>query len=168
MSLFLISKYALDQQPYTSNLSESTWENSTLRKWLNETFINEAFSQDEQRSIINTTVTADKNPLCDTTSQGNSTTDKVFIPSIKEAEDYFDSDDVRKCKGTEYCYARGAVKSPDNGNCWWWLRTLADTSRIASVVDDDGPIQYGKENGGDYVTITHTAVRPAMWIDPVA
>ncbi|MBR5347590.1 MAG: serine/threonine protein kinase, partial [Deltaproteobacteria bacterium] len=117
----IISKYALDCKQYNSSFSDVTWETSTLRKWLNGTFLDAAFSTKEQSRIVSSTVTADQNPSYNT-SPGNNTTDKVFLLSITEVNRYFSSDSARQCRGTAYCYARGAYKA-DNGNCWWWLRS---------------------------------------------
>lgn len=36
--VFLLSKYALDYQPYHDTFEPVTWENCSLRKWLNESF----------------------------------------------------------------------------------------------------------------------------------
>ena len=36
----IISKYALDCKPYNTGLTGATWETCTLRKWLNNNFIN--------------------------------------------------------------------------------------------------------------------------------
>jgi hypothetical protein len=43
----LISRYSLDNQPYSEHTEEVPWENCSLRKWLNDNFLNEAFSSDE-------------------------------------------------------------------------------------------------------------------------
>ena len=40
----IISKYGLDAKKYNEEYQSVTWENCTLRKWLNEDFYNEAFS----------------------------------------------------------------------------------------------------------------------------
>ena len=47
----VISKYALDCQQYNTSFTDVTWETCSLRKWLNETFLNAAFSSTEQNSI---------------------------------------------------------------------------------------------------------------------
>lgn len=158
--VLLISRYALDSLPYSEHLKDIPWENCSLRTWLNANFINEAFNADEQDSIIISNVTADKNPKHDT-EQGGDTTDKLFLLSMKEANEYFDSDAARQCKCTEYCYAQGTCKSRETGNCWWWMRTMGDIDIDATVVDDEGPLQ----DCGDRVTVKETAVRPAMWVD---
>ncbi|WP_028515412.1 DUF6273 domain-containing protein [Ruminococcus flavefaciens] len=167
----LISRYSLDNQPYSEHTAEVPWENCFLRKWLNNNFLNEAFSSEEQNSIITSVVTADENPF-HKLSQGNDTMDKVFILSVIEANKYFSSNSERLCQGTAYCHAHGAPKSKDTGNCWWWLRTL-NSAFVAAVVDDEGPIEAGaadndknnSSSGGDYVTCMEASVRPSVWID---
>ena len=159
MSLLLISKYALDCQRYNTPFTSVTWETCSLRKWLNGTFINNAFSSGEQSMIQTTTVTADKNPSY-STSPGNNTTDKVFLLSITEVNQYFSSDSVRQCQGTAYCYALGAYKA-SNGNCCWWLRSPGyDSSYAANVTGDGSVYDYGI-----FVNFSNFAVRPALWIN---
>ena len=51
-NLKLLSRYALDRQPFNTDWVDITWERCTLREWLNETFLNTAFSYGEQRSIL--------------------------------------------------------------------------------------------------------------------
>ena len=155
----LISKYALDCRQYNTSRANVTWETCTLRKWLNGTFMNAAFSESERAMIPSVTVSADKNPSY-STSPGNSTTDQVFLLSITEVNNYFSSDSARQCQGTAYCYAQGADKA-DNGNCWWWLRSPGYFSTDAAGVYYDGSV-YG--NGHD-VSDNYNAVRPALWID---
>ena len=155
----VISKYALDCQKYNSTYTDVTWETCSLRKWLNGTFLNAAFSSVEQNSIISSSVTADKNPKYNT-SPGKNTTDKVFLLSITEVNKYFRSDNARQSQGTEYCYARGAFKA-SNGKCWWWLRSPGYSSDYAADVRIDGSVC----NAGDSVDYASNAVRPALWID---
>ena len=157
----LISKYALDCQQYNTSDRNVTWETCTLRKWLNGSFINSAFSVDEQKQILSTTVTPDYS-----TDPGNNTKDRVFLLSIAEAEKYFGSDSTRQCQGTVYCYAQGAYKAR-NGNCWWWLRSLSSPhsfnfdNRYAFYVFSHGKVSR-EGSSADYDRI---AVRPALWID---
>ena len=157
----LISKYALDCQQYNTSDRNVTWETCTLRKWLNGSFINSAFSVDEQKQILSTTVTPDYS-----TDPGNNTKDRVFLLSIAEAEKYFGSDSTRQCQGTVYCYAQGAYKAR-NGNCWWWLRSLSSPhsfnfdNRYAFYVFSHGKVSR-EGSSADYDRI---AVRPALWIN---
>ncbi len=59
--VMVISKYALDSQPYNSDPSDVTWETCTLREWLNRTFLSEAFSEKERAWIPTVTLPADTN-----------------------------------------------------------------------------------------------------------
>lgn len=157
----LISKYALDCQQYNTSDRNVTWETCTLRKWLNGAFFNNAFSVDEQKQILSTTVTPDYS-----TDPGNNTKDRVFLLSIAEAEKYFGSDSTRQCQGTVYCYAQGAYKAR-NGNCWWWLRSLSSPhsfnfdNRYAFYAFSHGKVSR-EGSSADYDRI---AVRPVLWID---
>ena len=155
----LISKYALDCIPYNRSTTRVTWETCSLRKWLNGTFLDAAFSESERAMIPSVTVDADKNPSW-STSPGNSTTDQVFLLSITEVNKYFSSNSARQCQGTAYCYAQG-VFGADKGNCWWWLRSPGFYQNYAAYVFNDGDVnEYG-----NCVNYDRIAVRPALWID---
>ena len=159
----VVSKYALDGKQYNESCTDVTWETCTLRKWLNNDFINVAFSADEKAMIPTVTVTADKN-LEYSTNSGNATQDQVFLLSLTEANKYFSSDSVRQCKSTDYAVSQD-VWERDNGNCCWWLRTLANSQgyeSYATFVYDDG--ELGDE-GGMRASYDSFAVRPALWID---
>ena len=164
--VLVISDKALDRQPYNSSYTEEvTWENCSLRKWLNGTFLKQAFSTEEQAQIQNTTVSADNNPQY-STNPGNATTDKVFLLSINEVEKYFNSDEARKCAPTAYAKAQGAstsdtFKTPSGAaTCWWWLRSPGDDQSSAAYVYFGGDVF----ELGNYVFSGLNAVRPAMWI----
>ena len=155
----VISKYALDCKPYNTNYTDVTWETCTLRKWLNNDFLNSAFSAEEKAMIPTVTVSADKNPY-HSTNPGNATQDQVFLLSITEANKYFSSDSARLCKPTDYAVANGAWES-DSGNCRWWLRSPGYTQLYAAIVLHDGAVYVYCHS----VDIDNDAVRPALWID---
>ena len=157
MSLLLVSKQALDCQQYNTSFTDVTWKNCSLRKWMNSTFLNNAFSTEEQAQIQNTTVSADNNPQY-RTNAGNATTDKVFLLSISEVEKYFNSDEARKCAPTAYAWAQGGLMG-DNIYRSWWLRRLGNYKH-ADIVDNDGSVFRGLNVNSDYV-----CVRPALWIN---
>jgi len=165
MSLLLVSKQALDCQPYNTSNTEVTWENCSLRKWMNGTFLNNAFSAEEQAQIQSTNVSADKNPDY-STNPGNATTDKVFLLSITEVEKYFTSNEDRKCVPTAYAIAQGAWTSdsyPKGGKatCWWWLRSPGYSQCDAAGVFNGGWVDFS----GSSVNYGTGCVRPALWID---
>ena len=162
--ILVISDKALDCQEYNSSDTSVTWETCTLRKWLNNDFINAAFSDDEKAMIPTVTVSADKNPEYDT-DPGNATKDRVFLLSIVEAEKYFTSDEARMCVPTEYAISNGAWTSDSyteggKATCWWWLRSPGYYQYDAAFACIDGDIN----EHGNYVYGGNRAVRPAMWI----
>ena len=52
----LMSRYGLDAKPYNTEYTSITWEECTLRIWLNGTFLNKAFTAAEQKGILLTNV----------------------------------------------------------------------------------------------------------------
>jgi hypothetical protein len=77
--LFVISKYALDCVEFDTTFTSDalTWENSTIRRWLNRTFYTDALDPVEQMKIIET-------------ENGEEVTDKVFLLSAEEIESLVD------------------------------------------------------------------------------
>lgn len=160
----VISKYALDCKQYNTSYTDVTWETCTLRKWLNNDFINAAFSADEKAMIPTVTVSADKNPQY-STNPGNATQDQVFLLSVPEANKYFSSYSARQCKPTDFAVANGTWES-DVGNCWWWLRSPGyDQSRAATVKHSGDVPSFGDVGGLGHGVAGGDAVRPALWID---
>ena len=149
--ILVTSKYALDCQQYNTSYNDVTWESCSLRKWMNGTFLNNAFSADEQVQIQNTTVSADK----------------VFLLSMNEAEKYLTNDEARKCAPTAYAKAQGAYTSDSyktasgEATCWWWLRSPGNYQNDAAFVYYDGSVNYF----GDRVDYCGDCVRPALWIN---
>jgi len=156
--ILVISKYALDAQPYNATHSYITWQYCTLRSWLNDTFLNNAFTSAQKSKIPTVTVIAEDNPKG--TDAGSDTRDKVFLLSISEANKYFSSDSERICYATSYAIAQGAKKSY-NAYCWW-LRTPGSIhGQYAAYVYSDGSVH----DVGNSVLTYGFAVRPALWIE---
>lgn len=64
--------------PYNEENKSVTWETCTFRTWLNDKFLNTAFTSTEQVVIKNTTVVNDDNPEYGTEG-GENTTDKMYL-----------------------------------------------------------------------------------------
>ena len=169
----LISRYGLDCQPYNSSWSGVTWETCTLRTWLNDTFLNKAFSKEEQNAILLTDVDNSKDQCYSgwSTSGGNNTQEKVFLLSCAEVNRYFGVtwDDDRNAKArvapTEYAVKRGAEYYQGNkteggeASAYWWLRSPGEFWDYAASVIDDGSLYYNSVSNKDL------SVRPAIWLD---
>ena len=122
--------------------------------------MNDAFTPEQQKSILKKTVSADKNPIY-TTDPGNDTEDMVFLLSIDEAERYLSNNSARQAQTTAYAVSMGAYTQNNTGNTWWWLRSPGSSNYYALYVNIDGSIiLFGDNFDGDY-----GAVRPALWIN---
>lgn len=157
--LFLITRYAVERQHYHTSNSNTTWEKSGLRAWLNSTFLENAFSDAERSLIAQSDVAADQNFAFPTTS-GNATADFVFLLSMSEADTYL-SPEMRLCIPTAYVIVRGGYSDAETSACWWWLRTPGHNRMHTAYVNWEGKIS-GKGYG---VIANKGAVRPAIRID---
>lgn len=153
----LISRYALDCVRFNAYDGLATWDYSSVLNWLNQTFYNEAFSQSEKTLLRRTDVSADRNPFFPSDT-GGETSEKIFLLSISETYEYFNSDHERSCAPTAYTIAKGVNVS--DGKCIWWLRTNGFDASVAARVLPDGRINYC----GFHVDSDDNAVRPAMWV----
>lgn len=79
----------LRYRPYHDTQEAVTWENCSLRAWLNGDFLTGYFSEKDQGKILLTDVSNEANDAYGTDG-GNDTQDKVFLLSKKEAEQYQD------------------------------------------------------------------------------
>ena len=170
----ILSKYALDAQPYNETPENVTWETCTLRKWLNETFFKNAFSEVERDRII-PTVLQDSNRQLPGINKECPVTDRVFLLDRDDAinSDYgFSSkpnskDAFRRCQPTEYALPRCYVKKQNSSKkyfCGWWLRSpilkFDDETYYAASVHIIGSVR----SAGDYACSYGIGVRPAIWI----
>ena len=167
----VISRYGLDAKPYNIVGNAAVkWETCSLRAWLNDSFLNTAFSAEEQAAIFLTNVDNSQSQCYSRwrTNGGNNTSDKIFLLSYDETYNrYFSSDYVRErmCTPTDYAIARGASTSPNTGHGrsagWWWLRSPGQRQEEAIAVNwyyTDSFYFYG-------VNRSSFMVRPALWID---
>ncbi len=170
---FLLADKNLDAKPYNEKWVDVTWATCTLRTWLNNTFLNMAFTSAEQAAIKNTTVVNEDNPYWDTEG-GENTTDKVYLLSIAEASntaygfngEFHADSETREAKNTAYAKECGAstdtsTESEYEGNGDWWLRSPGRLSDDASYVYYIG---RGFYDGYD-VNYNHFAVRPALHLN---
>ena len=165
----LISKYGLDAQPYNKEYTAITWEQCTLRSWLNGTFLDKAFTAQEQGAILLTNV--DNSYSYWGNHGGNNTRDKIFLLSYPEANVYFGvtpgeySDKQTRVAPTAYAIKKGAAFSTNNKTAngaaagWWWLRSTGYDQLSVSGVGSDGFL------ANYYVSRDSGSVRPALWLN---
>lgn len=112
-----------DTHPFHEHAQDIDWSRSELRRWLNDAFMQRAFSKNEQAAILDTRLENAPNAYFGTPS-GPDTQDKVFILSGNEvfnspmAADYGFypgngvDDPARRFRSTLYAKCRGAWWSP--------------------------------------------------------
>ena len=82
-AMMLLAVNVLDGQKYHEKQEPVTWDQCSLRKWLNDDFLNEAFSEQEKACLIRMEV---KNDF------GENTADAVTLLSVRECMEYFGID----------------------------------------------------------------------------
>ena len=115
----LLMEKSFTDKAYNDSYEEVTWENCSLRTYLNGDFYN-SFSDEDKAKIAKTTNT---NPDNGSVSGGNATEDYIYLLSIAEANAL---DDINS-----------SIRA--NGD-WWWLRSPGYYSHGAAVVDADGVV----------------------------
>lgn len=162
-NVLLLSKYGLDAQAYNSSDEAVTWESSSLRQWLNDTFYNAAFSE-AQKEVIIPVINVNLDNERWGTSGGNDTKDTVFLLSIEEAETYFsDRNETFWTQATPYAVEQGAFVA-DNGDSPWWLRSPGDHNDggFCAAYVDYRP--SGVSLSGYAAQNNSRTVRPSLWV----
>ena len=166
-SVLLLSRYALAAQPYYELYRTRYWKDCDLRVWLNGTFLQEAFSAEEQDAILLTEVdNGSSQGYAPWISSGcENTSDRIFVLSYTEAMTYFASDEERMCAPTAAAAAGGVWQSSlgqeadGTAACWWWLRSPGGhQGYYSAAVRSSGSILY------TFVSSRSVGVRPAMWV----
>ena len=148
----LLSKKTIDNAQFNSTDVETTWESSSIRRWLNGSFISTAFTPEEQAVILTSTIDnlqAVKNGEWKKT-EAPDTEDKVFLLSYNEYMKYLQLDEEVNPEVTKYANSRGS-----NWNIW--LRSPGKNRKETQF------FSLGKTDSNP-VTDSN-AVRPAMWIE---
>ncbi len=171
----LLSRYCLDTKPYHSGSKNITWKDSSLRKWLNRDFLDNAFQPDEQEIISVTDVNNSKKqgyPKWKRSKGGKNTKDRIFLLSYAEASQYLDVvfhspfNPAACAEPTAYAVGKGAYcqsvhesENPDTAYTWWWLRSPGYVQNAAAGVGGTGTLLDTS------VGWEEACVRPALWVN---
>lgn len=153
--IMLVSLHSLDCRPYNTTKKMVGWRNCTLRQWLNNTFIDEAFSEDEKKALIRVRdISFDLERKIDYSV----TDDKVSILTYEEiyAWDTRQYGKYNMASPTEYARANGAKTEPH----YFWLK---NTNSDETVVGGG----YGTISAGTTKDVNSegVGVRIVIWID---
>ncbi len=163
--LLLLSSEGLDGKPYhTTPFAEITWEECTLRAWLNGEFLNTAFTPEEQHYLPAVT-NENKDQSAVGTKGGADTVDRVFLLSEADTSVYLnnemDQETIGKTWATKYAESHN-VEVDEEGYISWWLRSPGVYPYSAQFVQQDGKLHLS----GAYIDIDYQfAVRPVIWLD---
>lgn len=162
----LMSEHAIDAVQFNDEYSDIDWNNSSLRNWLNKTFYDIAFNDEQKKNMLSMTTSSSRNPDYGLVS-GGGVSDMVSIFSAEEcsegangfAGDRKAADKDRLCKPTEFASDRG-VYTDTNGYCKWWLRTCGVNMALEMFTNTTGVFACD----GYYVIGTDIGVRPVITI----
>ena len=179
----LISERVLDYLPYDTNGS-ARWDTSSLRAELNGTFYDSAFSDEEKAVMTTSSAEPYDNPVTGVQDDSAATEDMVFIPSLKQANDYFQDALARVTWGTAYAVAHareqasalGETLAEDFGGSAkpgtdWLLRTPGQDGITVAIARDTWYYtteDFDRVTNGGYcfrdgdVTDFRTGVRPCI------
>ena len=154
----LITKKGIDVQVFNPQpASYTVWESCYLRSWLNEEFLENAFTAQERAAIQETLVPETVNEKY-LTSSGNPTKDRIFILSVPEVEACFANELDRTAYPTDYSADKNGW--PTVGYGVIWTRTPGEDQYHVALVGELGAINYE----GWWVHNEDALVRPAMWV----
>ena len=165
---FLLCDMIIDSQQFNYQDGElsNNYAESTIRRWLNDTFYNTAFNELQQSIISITTV---DNSASSTDYSKNeyaclNTIDKLFLLSYKEVGEYFYAQNMRRKTATDYAKSQGISVCTNTllyGNSYWGLRSpkYTNSKKVCSVGYDGDYDIYSK-----IASETNNGIVPALWI----
>lgn len=171
--ILAVSKYCLYQD-------DISWKNSMVRRFLNEEFLENAFTEQERDAILTTRIPTSDNPdYCVRTEEG--TEDKIFILSVEEVLKYLNPDKPEDIERKEHefygeeqrWYKMNTAfvdKEPSMDvyyekdldlleSCPWWLRTPGKENTYISTIDCAARVDVCGEEVENELGIC-----PALWV----
>lgn len=171
--ILLISRCVLDCGAYNKEFTNVTWAGCSLRQWLNDEFINTAFSENEKAQIQTVTLSNPGNPYTGVDG-GADTQDRVFLLSMDEVLKYYEFEELNEedkrdgsCRKLTAAagtfYVTNVLVNRPLGNKPWgvWLRTPGETADSACYYVPGG---FGYWCASENVNNSYWGIRPAMWI----
>lgn len=163
----IITEKVIEKRAYHSEETAITWEESDMRKYLNDEFYN-SFSETDRAKIIEVRNENPDNPW-DGTVGGNFTTDRIFLLSINDVVKHFGDSGKLQTKqfgpkgeawwfDDQYDGNRSAKFG--SKNAWWWIRTPGYIGSRAAYIAISGLVHLH----GEGVRGRNGGVRPALWL----
>lgn len=151
----LLSEKCLDFMPY-NDVRSASWGVSTIRKWLNNGFLKNAFTDVESLLICDISEiqdNLDEYYISDCIEMD----DRIFLPSAEDVSEY----SIHAVAPTAYAIAKcsepGKLYTSGEARCW--LRSSEDCDSYAQTAD------YREANYvGENVKAGYIGVRPCLWV----
>jgi len=158
----LLSWYCIGSRGFNTGHEDCSWEESSLRQWLNNEFVNKTFTPDEAESILSSPIY---------TLYNETVYDKVFLLSNEETALYVDKE-MQTCINL-------TNPNKNDGYDQWYTRTVTTKIKEGSYPDYKDEILYdyfGIRNAVRYFAgialdgigtaySSSGLIRPAIWID---
>ena len=158
----LITDYGVDNHCYHTEDTEITYENSSVRAFLNNELFENMFDESQKAAVIETEISNTPNvEYGNNTPAGNDTKDKLFLLSIDEARYLFADNKSRRMGVTPYC--KSLMSDSPAKNYGWWLRSPGESMDTASTVVFDGYVRFSGHKV-NFFTNTYV-IRPAVYVD---
>ncbi len=164
--VFLMSRIIIENHIFNSNGVDSLWQNSDIRKFINNDCYNAWFSESEKAKIVETKVATR-----DINNKDVYTNDKIYMLDENECRKFFGREDANQYNKriathiTEFLKATRTNITVSNKNMWYkgnssfWLRDAGSKSTYVKYVG-----LYGRLNKeGDSVS-RNDGIRPVMWV----
>lgn len=173
----LITEEIIEQRCYHNADKEVTWEQCSLRKYLNDDFFVQFPSAEQERILL--VENANENNQWYGTKGGANTQDKIFLLSLHQACLYFGDSTANLYnpgKNQRYWFERKDANNQNRlakllgkeGCWWWWLRSPGRVGKKAVYIwGTDGGIGIqgnNVKNGNVSDGKCTDGVRPALWL----
>lgn len=154
-SALLLCRDIIECRSYHDARGDITWQNCTLRYWLNEVFVPRAFGPEERSRLVLERCEAENNNAFRKVLGGGDTEDYAFCLGLDQAQRLFAADALRQAQLTPYAQRAHFTR-------WWWLRAPGGHQFAAATVAEQGFVDYN----GFHASLDCIGVRPAIVLAP--
>jgi len=167
-TVFVMSENIIDSRefyPQSKGVDDNAnnYENSSSRKWLNETFYQTAFDKKQATNIVKTEISHNAQSTGFTNNkyaQSSTTKENVYLLSyadITNSNYGFNANNDRILDTSDYAKAQGASAQTASGNGWWTRSANNTYNNWVRYVYYDGYSDYNT-----YVYRSYLGVVPAL------
>lgn len=154
----LLSVNLLSSRPWDETGNNLTWDNCSLRQWLNHDFLNVAFSASERADIVPAALDNSDQQRYGTPA-GKNTEDSVFLLSVNDFAAYVQGTRFATASPTRRALDEGAYANAQ-GYSAWWLRSPGMTPDSPAYLSSAGELGTRAHKATERIL----GIRPAIWV----